>query len=306
MIYSVIPPPLRSGDKIMIVSPAGKVDSGFVSGAEKRLKGWGFAPVRGKHCTGEYGRFSGTLNERLDDLSAALSDPSVKAVLCSRGGYGAVQLLDRLDLGKLMPEPKWLIGYSDITLLHACFGAAGVASLHGPMCRHLCEAGENDVASARLKDILSGVFPEYRLPVHPFNRCGDASGRLAGGNLSVLQGLRGTRFDFDPAGTILFLEDIGEAPYRIERMLYNLKLSGVFSELVGLIVGQFTNYDEDLSLGHTIYEMIAGMVGGYDYPVCFDFPVGHVTANYPLIQGAGTRLSVTDAGVCFSQFPSIH
>lgn len=301
-----VPLPLKQGDKIMIVSPSGKVEERFIAGAEKRLASWGFAPVRGKYCAGSFGRFSGSREERLSDLMTAVSDETVKGVFCSRGGYGAVQLLDRFASSIGTVPPKWLIGYSDITLLHACFRWAGVASMHAPMCRHLYETDEEDEASCWMKKILSGSFPVYDLPSHPLNRPGTAEGRLAGGNLSVLYGLRGTRFDFDPEGTILFLEDIGEAPYRVERMMYNLELGGVLSRLSGLIVGQFTGYSEDPSLGYSVYEMFAEMVRPYDYPVCFDFPVGHVKDNYPVIIGGSTRLSVTSGGTCFSQFPEAY
>lgn len=293
----IIPPSLSPGDRVMIISPSGKIENAFIAGAETYLRDWGLNPVRSRHCLCESGRFSGTMEERLADLRDALLDDSVKAILCSRGGYGAIQLLEKMNSSWVTDHPKWLIGYSDITLLHAYFSKCGICSIHGPMTRHFCEAMPDDEPVMQLKDLLFGGKPHITASSHPLNREGRCRGRIFGGNLSVLYGLRGTPFDIEPEGTVLFLEDIGERPYHLERMFYNLRLGGILSRLSGLIIGQFTEYSEDQSLGETVYEMIARMVNDYDYPVCFDFPVGHVQSNFPLIVGKDAGLIVEKGGV---------
>ncbi|MDP4268833.1 MAG: LD-carboxypeptidase [Bacteroidota bacterium] len=284
------PPFLKPGDQIRVISPSGKIDPNLVNGAIDRLYLWDFNPVGGRYAKGAYGRYSGTVDERLYDLMEAIYDPAVKAIVCSRGGYGAVHLLDLVDPEVIRPNPKWLIGFSDITAIHALMQNAGVASLHAPMARHLAE--EDDFSAAALKQILLGEIPEYTIESHPLNREGEATGILRGGNLSVLAGLRGTKYDFPAENTILFIEEIGEEPYHVERMLYNLKMSGVLAELPGLIVGQFTNYEEDKGMFKSLYEIIYDTVSEYDYPVLFNFPVGHVAENYPLICGAKATLKI--------------
>lgn len=287
-----IPQFLTPGDKVLVVSPSGKIDGEIVDRGMTVLSKWGLVPVCGTSCKSSCGRFAGDDDARFLDLKNALSSADVKAVFCSRGGYGAVRLLERLSDDMIAARPKWLVGYSDITLLHAAFRKAGIVSLHAPMMKHLAE-DKDDRASGLLRDMLFGKWPAYTVEGHPLNRPGTAVAPLFGGNLSVLSGLRGTPFDVIKKGDILFVEDIAERPYHVERMFYNLKLSGVLPSLSGLIVGQFTDYVEDSSLGMTVYEMIRNMVAAYDYPVCFGFPVGHVKDNFPMPEGMPVRLSVT-------------
>ena len=220
------------------------------------------------------------------------SDPKVKAILCSRGGYGAVHLIDKLDFTAFREHPKWLLGFSDITALHNLFQKNGYASLHSLMARHLTVEPEDDLCSLYLKDILSGNLPVYTCEKHKLNRKGSAEGILRGGNMAVAYGLRGTPYDIPAVGTVLFIEDVSERPHAIERMMYNLKLGGVLEKLSGLIIGQFTEYEEDRSLGKELYAALADLVKEYDYPVCFNFPVGHVTHNLPLINGARVEFTV--------------
>ena len=185
-----------------------------------------------------------------------------------------------------------MLGFSDITALHNLFQKNGYASLHSLMARHLTVEPEEDPCVAYLKDILFGNLPVYTCEKHKLNRQGTAEGILRGGNMAVAYGLRGTPYDIPAEGTILFLEDVSERPHAIERMMYNLKLGGVLEKLSGLIIGQFTEYEEDCSLGKELYPALADLVKEYDYPVCFNFPVGHVTHNLPLINGAKVELTV--------------
>ncbi len=291
-----IPEFLKAGDKVMLISPSGKIEEEIVKRGMNVLSDWGLDPIRGMACLSRCGRFAGDDNARFSDLESALLSENIKAVFCSRGGYGAVRLLEKISDKMISSLPKWLIGYSDITLLHAAFRKAGIISLHAPMMKHLAEE-KDDISSNMLRDILFGNFISYTIEKHVLNRQGNACGTLFGGNLSVLLGLRGTPYDQIKKGDILFVEDIGERPYHLERMFYNLKLGGVLESLSGLIVGQFTDYKEDLSMGMTVYEMISNMIKDYGYPVCFNFPIGHVKNNWPMLEGMKMNLVVTERNV---------
>lgn len=293
------PPFLVPGDGVAIVAPASMINPAYVKGAAELLASWQLGVAVSPHCLGRSGVYSGTIDERLDDFRKALYSPEVKAILCSRGGYGVVHLLDRLadDVAR---NPKWIIGFSDISALHALCVSRGMMSLHAPMCKHLCEEPAGDRCTQYLRQILLGEIPEYCEKPHPMNRRGKARGMLVGGNMAVLCGLIGTPYDIFQPGSVLFIEDIAEPPYKIERMLYQLKLSGRLASLSGLIVGRFTEYTENEGLGGTLYELIGRLVEEYDYPVCFDFPVGHVADNLPLIEGAEVDFSVESQAVKLS------
>lgn len=294
----IIPPYLHEGDKIVILSPSGKIDKSFLKGAVKRLTSWGLHPILARHAGSSNGVYAGTVSQRLEDLQAAMDDPDARAILCSRGGYGAVHLVDKLDFSRFRESPKWLIGFSDITVLHNLWQKEGFVSLHAPMARHLTVEPEDDFCTQALRDILTGtaVTPEgnfsYTCDTHKLNRHGTAEGILRGGNFAVFNGLRGTPYDIPADGTVLFIEDVGERPHAVERMMYNLKLGGVLERLSGLVIGQFTEYEEKKQLGKELYGALADLVKEYDYPVCFNFPVGHVTMNLPLVSGAPVRLDV--------------
>lgn len=289
-----LPPYLEEGDKIAIVSPSGKIDKSFLEGAQKRLKSWGLEVVMGRHAGSSSGVFAGTRKQRLDDLQNAMDDEEIKAILCSRGGYGAVHLAGKLDFSRFREHPKWLMGFSDITVLHNLIQANGFASLHSPMARHLTVEPENDPSTTYLKSILFGDLPDYTHRKHRLNLPGSAKGILRGGNMAVFYGLRGTPYDIPAEDTVLFIEDVNERPHAVERMMYNLKLGGVLEKLSGLIIGQFTEYEENRSLGKDLYGALHDLVKEYDYPVCFNFPVGHVTHNLPLINGATVEFTVND------------
>lgn len=296
----LFPKPLHSGDTIAIVSPSGKVNSEYIEQAIPLFKQWRLHVRIGKHAFDQEGRFAGSVSSRKDDLQEAIDSPDIKAIYCSRGGYGAIQLVDRLNLTPLIEHPKWLIGYSDITVLHALWLKNGVMSLHAPMLKHLTEHG-NDPSALFIKEILFGQLPSYTLPTHSLNCNGIATGPLVGGNLSTLYSLRGTPYDIIPKGAILFIEDIGERAYHIDRMMENLRLGHILQNISGLIVGQFTDCPEDPQLCHTIYEGIHRLVRDLNIPVCFNFPTGHVQNNYPLICGATATLSVSTVKTDFQQ-----
>lgn len=290
----VYPKPLVPGDTIAICSPAGHIDSKKVEGAVEVLRAQGWNPVVMPHALGSYGNYSGTDEERYSDMRAALTDPSVRAVLCSRGGYGVVHIMDRLADLPLEDDPKWVIGFSDISAMHALMRSKGIASIHSPMAAQIMK-GTSDPDTASLFAILRGDRPAYIFPSHEYDRAGIATGELFGGNLAVLAELINTPYDFIKPGTILFIEDVAEPIYKIERIMYQLRLSGVLEKLGGLIVGQFTDYKPDDSY-EKMETMIRDMVAPYSYPVAFNVPVGHVDHNLPLIESARVTLKVSPSG----------
>lgn len=286
--------------KVRIVAPSGAIDPKLVEGAAERLRGWDMEVMIGPHACGAFGRFAGTEEERLEDLNAALADTETDFILCARGGYGLAQIVDRVEI----PSGKTptIVGFSDITALHCLMGTRGIASIHGVMAKHLSEYETHIESDEALRSLLITDHLEYHLPAHPLNRCGQAEGRLRGGNLSVLYGLQGTPYAMPiEDGDILFVEDVGEHPYAIDRMMQNLRLSGVLARLGGLVVGQFSDYEEDPRMPYTVYEGIRRMVEPYDYPVLMDFPAGHVERNLPIVINRSCRLSVTEQGASLAQ-----
>jgi len=287
------PPFLKPNDQIRIISPSGSIDPEYIDGAKNILTGWGFKVTEGQYARSEYGRFAGTSEQRAGDLQQALDDTDVKAIMCSRGGYGAAQIIDRIDFTGFIKSPKWLIGFSDITILHNAISNMGIASIHGIMAKQLTELPVESEQVKNLRNILTGNLPTYTIPGEEYNRIGQAQGKLTGGNLSVLMGLRGSQYDLTYKNAILFIEDIGEKPYQIDRMIQNLRFSGVLKQLSGLVLGQFSDCDEDPLMMQSISGLIFDAVKDYDYPVGFNFPAGHVDNNFPIIIGANVTLRVT-------------
>jgi len=287
------PPFLQKDAVVYLVSPAGVIDSNLVDGAVECLKNWGLDVRVGKHASTRYGRFAGNSDQRRSDLQEALDEPACKAIFCTRGGYGTIQIIDNLHWEGFLKHPKWLIGYSDITMLHASILKSELCSIHGGMAKALTESLTKEQEQVTLlREILFGTFPSYTCEAHPLNRMGTSNGVLSGGNLSILYSLRGTPYDFIPDKSILFIEDIGEKPYVVDRMMHNLKLGGILARISGLIVGTFSDYEEDLLFGKTLTEIILDAVSDYGYPVCFNFPVGHDGCNLPMITGADVQLEV--------------
>lgn len=295
------PRPLEPGDAVAIVSPASAVNPQYIDAAASVIEACGWQPIVMPHAKGISGTFSGTADERFADLSAAFLDPHVRAILCSRGGYGCVHLLDRLNRYYLESDPKWLIGFSDVSALHALMGRHGIISLHASMARGLADGRQHSEAAHRLSDILrSGHAPEYRLPAHPLNHRGQSHGRLCGGNLAVLQALIDTPYDDLLPDSILLIEDIAEPIYKVERILCQLRLSGRLERLSGLLVGQFTEYRPDGNHAD-MYAMIAAATDGCEFPIAYNMPFGHIDGNMPLLHGAATLVDVTDQGVTIIQ-----
>ena len=288
---------LMPNDQIRIVSPSGNIEPKYIVGAKKTLSSWGLNATEGEFARTKYGRFAGTEAQRIADLQEALDDPSVNAILCSRGGYGVAQIIDKLDFSTFAKSPKWLIGFSDITILHNAISNLGVASIHGIMAKHLTQFSPNSIHVQKCREILFGQMPTYVVPKHRLNKVGIAQGKLIGGNLSVLIGLRGSQFDLDYKNNILFIEDIAERPYHIDRMMQNLRFSGALAQLSGLVVGQFSDCDEDPLMKKSVAQIIASAVSEYDYPVCFNFPAGHVDNNFPLKLGETVQFEVTKRAV---------
>lgn len=298
------PPSLQLNDKVVILSPAGKIDRLVVEDTVNVFKEWRLQPEIADHALGERGRFSGSVTARLSDLQQAFDDPNIRLIFCSRGGYGLVHLLPNLNFSVIRRFPKWVVGYSDITALHAALQYHGLLSIHGPMAAHFSLEGSENISVRYTKSILAGQSVCYTIPVKPgetFNRTGVARGRLFGGNLSVFCSIMGSRYARVPDKGILFIEDTGEAPYRVDRMIHQLKLAGVFERVSGVIVGQFTEYEEDDTMCASLYELIRNAVKEYAFPVAFHFPVGHVKLNFPLIMGAVTELEVGRDTLLFKQ-----
>ena len=287
MIY---PKPLTPGDAVAILSPASAIKNELIDSACRTFESWGFRPIICPHSKGSNGSYSGSVEERLADIRQAVEDPSVRAIMCSRGGYGVVHLLEHFEPGLWSRDPKWVMGFSDISAFHAALARDGVASIHSPMCKHLTERPDDECSRA-LRSILSGEMPDYEVPTDHRNRLGEAEGRIYGGNLAVLSGLLSTPFNLLHKDHILFIEDIDEAIYSIERMLYHLRLNGTLASTRALIVGQFTEYKPSKDF-ENMYDMVQRMVADYDFPVVYNFPVGHVDHNLPIIEGAHARLVV--------------
>ena len=287
----LIPPAVSLGSKIAIVSPAGIARAEDVYGAARVLEKQGWEPMLMPHALGRRGSFSGTIEERFEDFSRALTDKDIHAVVCSRGGYGSVHLLDRLAQLPLRDNPKWLVGFSDITALHALMVGCGIASVHGPMAKYIrVNEGDNPDFHALCR-VLKGETISYHFDAHPLNRIGEAEGMLIGGNLAVMSGLIGTPYDMLRPGVVLLIEDIAEPIYKVERQLWQLRISGVLSRLGGLLVGAFTDYLATADY-QSMEEMIAKMTSGYDYPIVYGLPIGHGGRSLPMIEGARVKINV--------------
>lgn len=290
-----IPPYLKKGDTIGIVCPAGYMALDKVQTCITTLQEWGYNVKVGKTVGGDSQTyFSGTDEERLTDFQQMLDDDEVKTILCGRGGYGIGRIIDKIDFKKFRKQPKWIVGYSDITVLHShLYSNYYISSLHAPMAGAFNEEGYKNEFVLSLKNVLQGKRIKYSCPAHEFNRKGEAVGELTGGNLALLAHLTGTNSDSKTKGRILFIEDVGEYSYNVDRMLHQLKRSGKLSRLAGLIVGGFTDMkDTERPFGKLVYEIIREMIKEYDYPVCFDFPVSHTDRNYALKVGVGYKLKI--------------
>ena len=297
------PQPLKKGDKVAFISPASEVKEEYVKGAMKRFIERGYQPVLMPHALGEPdGSYAAPKTDRLIDLLDALEENEIKAIFCTRGGYGCVQILQNFSYGLIAKNPKWLIGFSDVSALLAMWYVSDIASIHGPMAKHLATEPADDPCTNALFHILEtgGRFSYLMPPTSEYNRPGKATGVLRGGNWAVLNGLASTPYDIlnirHDENVILFLEDISEPIYALERMLWRLSLSGSLMSVKGIIFGRFTEYKPDKNF-NTVEDML-------DYwfdrlmmlpiPVAFNFPIGHVKENYPLVEGVTVEFLVNE------------
>jgi len=292
----IAPPYLKPGDKVAIVATARKVSFTEMEPAIRVLKAWGLTVITGNNLTAEDNQFAGTDWERASDMQQMLDDPEMRAIFCARGGYGSVRIIDRLDFTRFVASPKWIVGYSDITVFHSHISRHfGIETLHGTMPINFPIDGSENPSVSSLRKALFGEEVQYTFPGHPLNRKGPAWGQLIGGNLSILYSLSATASDFETDGKILFIEDVDEYLYHIDRMMMNLKRSGKLGKLAGLIVGGMTKMnDNTIPYGHTAEEIISNAAAEYGYPVCFNFPAGHQDKNYALIVGREAELSVNE------------
>jgi muramoyltetrapeptide carboxypeptidase len=289
------PPYLQIGDTIGIVCPASYMAMEKAQACIDSIKSWGFKVKIGKTLGAKpKNYFSGTDTQRLSDLQRMLDNDKIKAVLCARGGYGTGRIIDNISFEKFKKKPKWIIGFSDVTILHAhVYSNYNIASVHSPMAAAFNNNENKNEFVRSLQKVLMGEKIRYACHGHPFNKNGKSIGELVGGNLSLLAHLSGTTSAFDTNGRILFIEDVGEYLYNIDRMLYQLKRNGKLNGLSALIVGGFTDMkDTERPFGKNVYEIIRDIISGYDFPVCFNFPVGHQRENYALKIGAVYTLTV--------------
>ena len=289
---------LKPGDKVSIVSPAGKIDSQIVERGAEILINQGYKVEIGQHAFDAEHMFAGTDEDRAIDLQKALNDKSVRAIFFSRGGYGSIRTFSLLNWSSFFKNPKWLIGFSDITVYHAYITNHHLPSIHGVMTAWFEKDGKLTDSFLNLMAVLKGEKLIFNVEPHPLNRNGDATGILTGGNLSLIQSLRGTALDISPKGKILFIEDIDEPHYNLDRMIQNLRVGKILENLSGLITGYFTDMkDSETLFGKSAYKIISEAVEPFHYPVIFGFGAGHELPNHPLIMGSRISLHVTDREV---------
>ncbi|WP_316788461.1 LD-carboxypeptidase [Pedobacter frigoris] len=299
-----IPPYLKEGDTIGITSPASFIGLEEIGPAVQLIQSWGFNTQIGKTIGKRDFILGGTDIERIEDFQLMLDNPNVKAIMCARGGYGIVRIIDQLDFKQFKKHPKWIIGFSDITLLHNhIYANFGIASVHSKMCNSFPKVWQEALPMQietilSIKQVISGQPVRYTAPYNSNNRIGRAEGVLIGGNLSLIETAAGTSSDIITDGKILFLEDTEEQLYSLDRMLWNLKRSGKFDKLKGLIIGGFKLKPdpEGDEFGKTLQDIILEKIKEYDYPVCFDFPVGHQINNFALKCGAPHILNIDQNG----------
>jgi len=282
---------LKKNDSIGIVSPAGCISEKPVLYAKDVLEKMGYKVVLGNNVFKYHGVFAGTDAERIEDFQAMVDNPDVSMILCSRGGYGCARIVDSIDFSSFKVLPKWIVGFSDVTVLHAAMEKMGVVSCHAPMPTNFPNLSKS--ALKYLKTFFKGDALQYKIDANSSNMLGEAEAPIVGGNLSIIVSLLGSPYQIESEGKILFVEDVGEKYYQIDRMLQSLRLAGYFDKIRGLIVGSFTNSNED-SFGKKLDEIILHYVKHRNIPVCFDFPAGHMNNNHPLVFNTNALLSVKE------------
>ncbi|MDR6159403.1 muramoyltetrapeptide carboxypeptidase [Chryseobacterium sp. SLBN-27] len=298
----IFPKSLKKGDKIAIISPAGAVEAAQLEKGIEMIRHKGYVAVLGEHLYGSFSKgyhYAGTEEQRMQDLNLAFNDNEIAAIWASRGGYGCQHLLENIDLKNFTDNPKWYIGYSDNTVIQSYLLKKGFASIHGQTVK-TSSFGVTEESYELIFDILEGRIPDYNLKSHHFNKTGSCEGQLVGGNLALVYALLGTNYSFKFKNRILFIEDIGENFYALDRMMMSLELAGIFKKIKGLIIGGMTNmanekentaYNE--SFDEFAYQLISERISKYDFPVVFGFPNGHIKDNRPLIIGGNIKLEVS-------------
>ena len=292
------PPFLKAGDKVALVSPAYWVPEEAIMQAAEQIRSWGLQPVVGPHTTSlNVDAYAGTADERAMDLRWAFEDDSIKAVVCSRGGYGSIHLLNRVPTDCYSQHPKWLIGHGDITTLLYTVAGEGMMSIHGPMAFQI--AAQQEPATSILRNMLFGTLPQYKIPTNVHNKCGHAEGILVGGNLCSYAAIAGTKFQLNPEqDVILFIEEVEESLHAIDRLFYSLRVQPDFERVKGIVFGSFSSVKYDLQYG-SVEQMLITHLHDMDIPVCCGFPVGG-NSCLPLIEGAPCSLDVTPESALLS------
>ena len=296
----IIPKKLKVGDKIGIISTARKITLEELTPAIKTLESWGLKVVLGDNLFSDKHQFSGTIAQRSADLQNMIDDSSVQAILCARGGYGTVQIIDNINFSTLKNNPKWIVGYSDVTVLHSHLNKLGFASLHATMPINF--EGNTNKSLESLKNSLFGNENNILCKPHSFNKFGKVEAEVVGGNLSILYSLLGSDSDINTDGKILFIEDLDEYLYHVDRMIMNLKRNGKFTKLKGLILGGMSDMNDNaIPFGKTAEEIILEHTREYDFPICFGFPAGHLEDNRCIRLGLKSVLEINENGVSLSQ-----
>ena len=295
-----IPERLNKGDKLALISTARKITFHELNPSIEIIKSWGLKVVLGKNLFNQENQFSGTIQQRKDDLQEALDNEEIKAILCVRGGYGTIQIIDKIDFSNFQNQPKWIMGYSDITVLHSHLNVLGVASIHSTMPINFTSNTKYSLLS--LKNILFKFNNRIQYKSGKYNRHGFVEGELVGGNLSIIYSLLSSVSDLETKNKILIIEDVDEYFYHIDRMMLALKRAGKFKNIKALIVGGFTEIrDNEISFGKKVQQIILDHIKGYRIPVCFDFPFGHLDDNRAVKLGVKTTLRITENDVILEQ-----
>jgi muramoyltetrapeptide carboxypeptidase len=295
---------LKSGDTISILAPSGVLNN-FDKKIEKAInifKSWGLNVVLGNHIYDKNGHFAGTDKNREKDFQKALDNKNIKAIWCARGGYGAVRIIDKLNFDNYLKNPKWIIGFSDITVIHNKLNFLNSESIHAMMITGFEDIGQNNDSLSKLKNVLFGDSLSYSITSNKNNKTGKSEGIIVGGNLTLIQSTIGSKTELKMKDKILFIEEIGEYAYHIDRMLYSLKRAGYFENCKGLIVGQISDVKKNTTdFGRSINELILDVLDEYNFPILFDFPAGHEKTNFPIILGRKVILDVSksDSKVIF-------
>lgn len=298
------PEPLKSGDTISILAPSGVLNNfdNKITKAINIFKSWGLNVVLGNHIYDKNGHFAGTDKNREKDFQKALDNKNIKAIWCARGGYGAVRIIDKLNFDNYLKNPKWIIGFSDITVIHNKLNFLNSESIHAMMITGFEDIGQNNDSLSKLKNVLFGDSLSYSIASNKNNKTGKSEGIIVGGNLTLIQSTIGSKTELKMKDKILFIEEIGEYAYHIDRMLYSLKRAGYFENCKGLIVGQISDVKKNTTdFGRSINELILDVLDEYNFPILFDFPAGHEKTNFPIILGRKVILDVSkpDSKVIF-------